>query len=45
MALSISSLFIFLGMDQAFTREYNTQDDKKSLFWNSLIVPLIFSFL
>lgn len=44
MALSISSLFIFLGMDQAFTREYNTQGDKKSLFWNSLIVPLIFSF-
>ncbi|MGU9539144.1 oligosaccharide flippase family protein [Clostridium tepidum] len=43
MALSISSMFIFLGMDQSFTREFNSEEDKKSLFWNSLIVPLIFS--
>lgn len=43
MALGISSLFIYLGMDQAFTREYNNQSDKKSLFWNALIIPLIFS--
>lgn len=45
MALSISSLFIYLGMDQSFTREFNAEDDKKSLFWNSLIIPLIFSFI
>ncbi|AVQ47314.1 oligosaccharide flippase family protein [Clostridium botulinum] len=43
MALSISSMFIFLGMDQSFAREFNAEEDKKSLFWNSLIVPLIFS--
>ncbi|NFD29133.1 polysaccharide biosynthesis protein [Clostridium botulinum] len=45
MALSISSMFIFLGMDQSFTREFNAEEDKKSLFWNSLIVPLIFSLI
>ena len=45
MALSISSMFIFLGMDQAFTREFNAEEDKKSLFWNSLIIPLIFSLI
>ncbi len=45
MALSISSMFIFLGMDQSFTREFNSEEDKKSLFWNSLIVPLIFSLI
>ncbi|OFI04998.1 polysaccharide biosynthesis protein [Clostridium acetireducens DSM 10703] len=45
MALSISSLFIYLGMDQSFVREYNLEKDKKNLFWNSLIVPLLFSFI
>jgi len=45
MALSISSMFIYLGMDQSFTREFNAEEDKKSLFWNSLIVPLIFSLI
>ncbi|EJO5349224.1 polysaccharide biosynthesis protein [Clostridium botulinum] len=45
MALSISSMFIFLGMDQSFTREFNVEEDKKSLFWNSLIMPLIFSLI
>ncbi|WP_138206600.1 oligosaccharide flippase family protein [Haloimpatiens lingqiaonensis] len=45
MGYSISSLFIFLGLDQSFVREYNEQEDKSNLFWNSLIVPLIFSFI
>ena len=45
MSYSISTLFIFLGLDQAFVREYNEQKNKINLFWNSLIFPLIFSFL
>lgn len=45
MALGISSLFVFLGMDQAFTREFNEHEDKRSLFLNSLIIPLGFSFV
>lgn len=45
MALSISSMFIFLGMDQSFSREFNAEEDKKALFWNSLIIPLIFSLI
>lgn len=45
MGYSITSLFIFLGLDQAFVREYNEYKNKSNLFWNSLMVPLIFSFL
>ncbi|MFX0548024.1 oligosaccharide flippase family protein [Hathewaya histolytica] len=45
MALSISSLFVFLGMDQSFTREFNREENKKNLFWNSFIVPFVFSFI
>ncbi|ENJ9652619.1 oligosaccharide flippase family protein [Clostridium botulinum] len=45
MGYTISSLFIFLGLDQAYGREYNAYKDKSELFWNSLIVPLIFSIL
>ncbi|GAA0747842.1 oligosaccharide flippase family protein [Clostridium oceanicum] len=43
MLLSISTLFIYLGLDQAFVREFNIEEDKKKLFLNSLIVPFIFS--
>ncbi|MFL0268887.1 lipopolysaccharide biosynthesis protein [Candidatus Clostridium radicumherbarum] len=45
MGYSISTLFIFLGLDQAFVREFNEYKDKSELFWNSLIIPLIFSIL
>ncbi len=45
MGYTISSMFIFLGLDQAFVREYNEHKDKNNLFWNSLIFPLIFSFI
>src|SRR5471030_1629819 len=45
MGYSVSSLFIFLGLDQAFVREYNTYKNKHELFWNSLIISLIFSVL
>ena len=45
MGYSISTLFIFLGLDQAFVREYNEQENKVNLFWNSLIFPLGLSFL
>lgn len=45
MGYTISSLFIFLGLDQAFVREYNEHENKNNLFWNSLIFPLLFSFL
>jgi O-antigen/teichoic acid export membrane protein len=45
MGYTISSMFIFLGLDQAFVREYNEHKNKNNLFWNSLIFPLLFSFL
>lgn len=45
MGYTITSLFVFLGLDQAFVREYNEYENKSELFWNSLIIPLIFSVL
>lgn len=45
MGYTVSSLFIFLGLDQSYVREYNENEDKNNLFWNSLMFPLIFSFL
>lgn len=34
---------LFLGIDQAYTREYHTLRDKKKLFQNALLIPLIFA--
>lgn len=45
MGYSLSTLIIFLGLDQAFVREFNEYKNKSELFWNSLIMPLIFSFV
>jgi O-antigen/teichoic acid export membrane protein len=45
MGYSLTSLFIFLGLDQAFVREYNAHKSKSELFWNSMSIPLIFSVL
>lgn len=45
MAMGISALFVFLGMDQSFVREFNTEEDKKNLFWNSMIIPFLFSII
>ncbi|AEX85584.1 membrane protein involved in the export of O-antigen and teichoic acid [Marinitoga piezophila KA3] len=45
MALGISSLFIYLGFDQAFVREFNVEKDKKNLLWNSFIIPFSFSII
>lgn len=43
MAVSISSLFVFFGMDQSFVREFNNEKDKKGLFWNSMLIPFAFT--
>jgi O-antigen/teichoic acid export membrane protein len=37
--------FLYLGLDQAYTREYHETEDKKNLIKNALFVPLIFSFV
>lgn len=42
---TLFSLIIYLGMDQAFVREYNAVEDKKKLFWSSFTIPFIFSLL
>lgn len=43
MGFTISSLFVYLGMDQSFVREFNAEKDKKRLLWNSFFIPFIFS--
>ncbi|AKP04357.1 polysaccharide biosynthesis protein (plasmid) [Companilactobacillus farciminis] len=35
--------FVYLGIDQSYTREFNYISDKKKLFQNALIVPIAFS--
>lgn len=45
LAYSMVTMFLYLGLDVAFTREYNAREDKGNLFWNSLSIPLIFSFV
>lgn len=32
---------IFLGMDQAYTREYHNEKNKKKIFQNALFIPLV----
>ena len=38
-------LFLYLGLDQAFSREYNDANNKNKLLINSIIVPLLNSVL
>lgn len=45
MAFSLTSLFLNLGMDQAYMREYHAEQNKKNLLWNSFLVPFLFSLL
>lgn len=45
MAYGLSSLFIYLGIDQAYVREYNAEKDKNNLLWNSFIIPFLFSLI
>lgn len=37
--------FILLGMDSAYAREYNDQEDKHKLLFNALIFPIILAFI
>lgn len=45
MGFTMISLIIYLALDQAFIREYNSCQNKSELFWNSISIPLIFSVL
>ena len=33
--------FIYIGMDQAFTREYNHMDNKRNLMQQAMLLPLM----
>lgn len=41
----IFGTFLFLGMDQAYTREYHVVDNKLKLFQNAVIIPLTLAFV
>ncbi|MCO7174935.1 lipopolysaccharide biosynthesis protein [Sporolactobacillus kofuensis] len=43
LVLTILSTFQYLGIDQAYTREFNEVKDRHSLFLHALILPLLFS--
>lgn len=40
---SLVVTLIYLGIDQSYTREYHYEEDKKKLFQNALILPLLAS--
>lgn len=42
---TLLSLGIYLGLDQAFMREFNGSDDRIKLFWTSITLPLIISII
>lgn len=42
---SLITLMLFLGFDQAFVREYREKKDKNNLLFNSLLFPVLFSFV
>lgn len=41
----IFGTFLFLGIDQAYTREYHTVNNKLNLFQNAIFIPLFLSFI
>lgn len=43
LTVGLISMFLYFGIDQAFIREYNSEDNKNELLWNSFIIPFIFS--
>lgn len=45
MAFGLLSLVMYLGMDQAFVREFNVEKNKRKLLWSSFYIPFIFSIL
>ncbi|WP_350299568.1 oligosaccharide flippase family protein [Peribacillus frigoritolerans] len=40
----IFGTFLFLGIDQAYTREYHSSKNKLNLFQNAIFIPLIMAF-
>jgi len=45
MAFTLLSLIIYLGMDQAFIREFNVEKNTRKLLWSSFYIPFIFSII
>ncbi|MED4588169.1 lipopolysaccharide biosynthesis protein [Priestia flexa] len=42
---TIVATFLYLGVDQAYTREYHSIQNKKLLFQNAILIPLILAIL
>jgi len=43
LAQSLMMSFLYLGLDQAYTREFNVNDDKDNLLLNAMMYPLLLS--
>lgn len=39
----VASLILFLGLDQAFVREFNVFENKRMILFHSVFLPLVFS--
>lgn len=38
---SLIVTFVYLGMDQSYTKEYHYEKDKKKIFQNAILIPLL----
>ena len=43
--ITLTSLVLFLGLDQAFVREFHATEEKQKILFHSVSVPLLFSIL
>ncbi|MEQ7219756.1 oligosaccharide flippase family protein [Vagococcus fluvialis] len=43
MTLPLLNIILYLGMDQSFAREYHEEQNKEALFFNAIIIPIVFS--
>ncbi|BBN98005.1 lipopolysaccharide biosynthesis protein [Sporolactobacillus terrae] len=43
LALTMLATFQYLGIDQAYTREFHEVNDREALFLNALLLPLLFA--
>ena len=45
LASTFLAMVIFMGMDQAFAREFHARTDKKTLYFNAVLIPLSLSII
>ncbi|EUJ45498.1 polysaccharide biosynthesis protein [Listeria riparia FSL S10-1204] len=45
MVQTFLTVYLYLGFDQAYTRDYHENEDKKNLIQNAMLIPLLMAIL